>query len=35
MPIDHLEYLLKKSNLTLIPNKRILLSNDNSEEQIS
>jgi hypothetical protein len=35
MPIDHLNYLLKKSNLTLIPNKRILLSNENSEEQIS
>jgi hypothetical protein len=35
MPVEHLDYLLKKSNLTLIPNKRILLSNENSEEQIS
>jgi hypothetical protein len=35
MPVEHLDYLLKKSNLTLIPNKRTLLSNENSEEQIS
>jgi hypothetical protein len=35
MPIEHLNYLLKRSNLTQIPNKRTLLSNDNNEEQIS
>ncbi|MGF6949662.1 hypothetical protein QF028_002167 [Neobacillus sp. B4I6] len=35
MPIEHLSYLLKKSNLTQIPNKRMLLSTDNNEEQIS
>ncbi|PEQ94974.1 hypothetical protein CN481_05725 [Bacillus sp. AFS006103] len=35
MPIEHLNYLLKKSNLTQIPSKRILLSTDNTEEQIS
>jgi hypothetical protein len=35
MPIEHLNYLLKRSNLTQIPNKRTLLSNDNTEEQIS
>ncbi|NRD79631.1 hypothetical protein HPT25_19915 [Bacillus sp. BRMEA1] len=33
MPIEHLHYLLKKSNLTIIPNKRNLL-NTESEEQI-
>ncbi|MEY2193228.1 hypothetical protein AB7942_10840 [Neobacillus sp. BF23-41] len=35
MPIEHLTYLLKKSNLTQVPSKRTLLSIDNSEEQIS
>jgi hypothetical protein len=35
MPIEHLQYLLKRSNLTQIPNKRVLLSNENNEEQIS
>lgn len=34
MPIDHLNYLLKRSNLTKIPNKRALLSSENNEEQI-
>ncbi|GHH99055.1 hypothetical protein [Neobacillus kokaensis] len=34
MPIDHLNYLLKRSNLTKIPNKRALLNSEN-EEQIS
>jgi hypothetical protein len=34
MPIDHLNYLLKKSNLTEIPNKMMLLNTDNNEEQI-
>lgn len=35
MPIEHLNYLLKKSNLTEVPNKRMLLKTDNNEEQIS
>lgn len=34
MPIDHLSYLLKKSNLTQIPNKRALLNMENNDEQI-
>ncbi|MGG1675381.1 hypothetical protein ACIFOT_06440 [Neobacillus sp. NRS-1170] len=34
MPVEHLDYLLKKSNLSLVPNKRSLLSNDHEEEQI-
>jgi hypothetical protein len=35
MPLDHMNYLLKKSNLTLIPIKRTLLTNETTEEQIS
>ncbi|MFL6556103.1 MAG: hypothetical protein ACJ8MO_08300 [Bacillus sp. (in: firmicutes)] len=35
MPVEHLNYLLKKSNLTQVPNKRVLLSTDSNEEQIS
>lgn len=35
MPIEHLHYMLKKSNLMLIPNKRSLLNPDLNEEQIS
>lgn len=34
MPIEHLHYLLKKSNLTKIPNKRSLLNTETTEEQI-
>ncbi|MBL4950721.1 hypothetical protein JK635_00485 [Neobacillus sp. YIM B02564] len=34
MPLDHFYYLLKKSNLTIIPNKRTII-NGESEEQIS
>lgn len=34
MPIEHLSYLLKRSNLTQIPSKRALLNPDSSEEQI-
>ena len=34
MPVEHLQYLLKKSNLTFIPTKRSLLTTDISEEQI-
>ncbi len=34
MPVEHLQYLLKKSNLTIIPNKRSLLNTDLNEEQI-
>ncbi|WP_312469551.1 hypothetical protein [Neobacillus sp.] len=34
MPIEHLSYLLKKSYLTQIPNKRMLLNTENNEEQI-
>ncbi len=34
MPVDHLTYLLKKSNLTLIPNKRTLINTEHAEEQI-
>lgn len=35
MPVEHLDYLMKKSNLTLIPNKKSLLnSTENNEEQI-
>ncbi|MGE8207780.1 hypothetical protein ACQKP0_25260 [Heyndrickxia sp. NPDC080065] len=32
MPIEHLHYLLKRSNLSLIPNKKALLNNN--EEKI-
>jgi hypothetical protein len=35
MPIDHLNYLLKKANLTQISNDRILLDEDKNEEKIS
>jgi hypothetical protein len=34
MPVEHLQYLLKKSNLTVIPNKRSLLNTEINEEQI-
>jgi hypothetical protein len=34
MPVEHMNYLLKKSNLTLIPSKRSLLHNEMNEEQI-
>lgn len=34
MPLEHLQYLLNKSNLSLIPNKRSLLSTEEEEEQI-
>ena len=34
MPVDHLNYLLKKSNLTQIPNKRFVLNMDSNEEHI-
>jgi hypothetical protein len=36
MPLDHLNYLLKRANLTQIStsNKRSLLNNDNNEEKI-
>jgi hypothetical protein len=35
MPIDHLNYLLKKANLTQISNDRIQLDEDKNEEKIS
>ncbi|OIK11343.1 hypothetical protein BIV60_18230 [Bacillus sp. MUM 116] len=35
MPVEHLSYLLKKANLTQIPNKRLLINLENNEEQIS
>lgn len=34
MPIEHLNYLLKKANLTQIPNKRVLVNSDTNEVQI-
>lgn len=34
MPIEHLHYLLKKSNLTIVPNKRVLINTETNEEQI-
>ncbi|MDR4947547.1 hypothetical protein [Neobacillus cucumis] len=34
MPVEHMQYLLKKSNLTFIPNKRLLINNELNEEQI-
>lgn len=36
MPLDHLNYLLKRANLTQITtnSKRLLLNNDNTEEKI-
>ncbi|MDQ0201356.1 hypothetical protein [Neobacillus ginsengisoli] len=34
MPLEHLNYLLKKDNLTLIPTKRLFLNTENNEEQI-
>lgn len=33
MPVQHLNYLLKRSELTQIPNKRAFLNSENSEEQ--
>jgi hypothetical protein len=36
MPVEHLNYLLKRSNLTIIPNKRTLINSaETSEEHIS
>lgn len=36
MPVDHLNYLLKRSNLTMVQNKRSLINSaENSEENIS
>ncbi|WP_423802406.1 hypothetical protein [Neobacillus sp. SAB-20_R2A] len=36
MPVDHMNYLLKRSNLTKIQNKRALLSpSEDTEEHIS
>jgi hypothetical protein len=35
MPIDHLNYLLKKANLTEISNDRIPLDTDKNKEKIS
>ncbi len=33
MPLDHLNYLVKRSNFTLVPtNKRVLLNTDNEEK---
>ena len=34
MPVEHMKYLLKRSNLTQIPSKRTLLNTDQTEEQI-
>lgn len=35
MPLDHLNYLLKRGNVTQISsNKRLLVSSDNNEEKI-
>lgn len=34
MPIEHLDYLLKKANLTQIQNKKLYLNIENNEEQI-
>lgn len=34
MPLQHLDYLLKRSNLTILPNKRSLITPDHNEEQI-
>jgi hypothetical protein len=34
MPVEHLNYLLKKANLSQIPNKKILLNPDTNDEQI-
>jgi hypothetical protein len=35
MPLDHLNYLIKRSNLTPVPsNKRILLNSESTEEKI-
>ncbi|MGO4886797.1 hypothetical protein ACJ2A9_03485 [Anaerobacillus sp. MEB173] len=34
MPLQHLEYLLKRNDLTEIRNKRLLLSEEHEEEQI-
>jgi hypothetical protein len=35
MPLEHLNYLLKRDNLTKVTNKRALLSSENNEEKIS
>jgi hypothetical protein len=35
MPLDHLNYLLKRANLTQVKNnKRILINDENNEEKI-
>jgi hypothetical protein len=34
MPVQHLHYLLKRSELTQIPSKRAFLNTENNEEQI-
>lgn len=33
MPIDHLNYLLKKANLTQISNDRMLLDDENNNDE--
>jgi hypothetical protein len=35
MPLEHLNYLLKRDDLTKVTSKRALLSSDNNEEKIS
>jgi hypothetical protein len=35
MPLEHLNYLLKRDNLTKITNKRALIHDSNNEEKIS
>ncbi|WP_042355731.1 hypothetical protein [Bacillus rubiinfantis] len=32
MPIDHFQYLIKKTNLTKVPHKRVLISQENEEQ---
>lgn len=34
MPVEHLNYLLRKENLTQIPGQRGLFNRENSEKQI-
>lgn len=34
MPIEHMQYLMKKANLTPVPSKRSMLNAESTEEQI-
>ncbi|WP_332629452.1 hypothetical protein [Halalkalibacter flavus] len=35
MPLDHMQFLLKKNELRYVPNKQKMVKEENNEEQIS